>query len=321
MADVWLAEDQELGRRVAVKILHERYANDEQFVERFRREATHAAGPLPPQHRLDLRPGRRRGLVLHRDGVHRGPDAEGADRHSRAVPRAGRDLLHAPDSRRASLRAQERDHPQGHQAAQRDRRPRGPRQGRRLRHRPRRRERDDRSRLDRRDGAVPLARAGPRRTGRRELGPLFDGDRPLRAADGDGAVHRRDTGRDRDEAPFADAGGAVGTESRDPPRPRPRRASRTREGAGRPLPVGSRPRSRSRARRARRPGRHGDRDGRDDGIGGCGGDRRHRRHTRHGPPHPCRPEGRTAARSATGRTTGPFHNGEASGRGCWPPRP
>src|SRR2546427_681347 len=44
MADVWLAEDAELRRRVAVKILHERYANDAQFVERFRREATHAAG-------------------------------------------------------------------------------------------------------------------------------------------------------------------------------------------------------------------------------------------------------------------------------------
>ena len=44
MADVWLAEDTELGRRVAIKILHERYASDEQFVERFRREATHAAG-------------------------------------------------------------------------------------------------------------------------------------------------------------------------------------------------------------------------------------------------------------------------------------
>jgi eukaryotic-like serine/threonine-protein kinase len=43
MADVYLAEDQELGRRVAIKILHGRYANDEQFVERFRREATHAA--------------------------------------------------------------------------------------------------------------------------------------------------------------------------------------------------------------------------------------------------------------------------------------
>ena len=48
MADVWLAEDQELGRRVAVKILHERYASDEQFVERFRREATHAAGLSHP---------------------------------------------------------------------------------------------------------------------------------------------------------------------------------------------------------------------------------------------------------------------------------
>ena len=48
MADVWLAEDQELGRRVAVKILHERYASDDQFVERFRREATHAAGLSHP---------------------------------------------------------------------------------------------------------------------------------------------------------------------------------------------------------------------------------------------------------------------------------
>lgn len=48
MADVYLAQDEELGRRVAVKILHERYANDEQFVERFRREATHAAGLSHP---------------------------------------------------------------------------------------------------------------------------------------------------------------------------------------------------------------------------------------------------------------------------------
>jgi eukaryotic-like serine/threonine-protein kinase len=48
MADVWLAGDQELGRRVAVKILHGRYASDAQFVERFRREATHAAGLSHP---------------------------------------------------------------------------------------------------------------------------------------------------------------------------------------------------------------------------------------------------------------------------------
>src|SRR6188472_2098328 len=48
MADVYLAEDQELGRRVAIKMLHAKYANDEQFVERFRREATHAAGLSHP---------------------------------------------------------------------------------------------------------------------------------------------------------------------------------------------------------------------------------------------------------------------------------
>ena len=48
MANVYLAEDQELGRRVAIKILNERYANDEQFVERFRREAKNAAALSHP---------------------------------------------------------------------------------------------------------------------------------------------------------------------------------------------------------------------------------------------------------------------------------
>src|ERR1700759_2036993 len=44
MADVYLAEDQELGRRVALKLLDDRHAADDQFVERFRREAQSAAG-------------------------------------------------------------------------------------------------------------------------------------------------------------------------------------------------------------------------------------------------------------------------------------
>jgi beta-lactam-binding protein with PASTA domain/predicted Ser/Thr protein kinase len=48
MADVWLAEDTELSRKVAIKVLHERFAQDSSFVERFRREAASAAGLQHP---------------------------------------------------------------------------------------------------------------------------------------------------------------------------------------------------------------------------------------------------------------------------------
>ena len=43
MADVYKAHDKLLDRAVAVKILHQQYANDAEFVEKFRREATGAA--------------------------------------------------------------------------------------------------------------------------------------------------------------------------------------------------------------------------------------------------------------------------------------
>jgi beta-lactam-binding protein with PASTA domain/predicted Ser/Thr protein kinase len=48
MANVYLAEDEELGRRVAIKILNDRYANDDSFIERFRREAKSAASLSHP---------------------------------------------------------------------------------------------------------------------------------------------------------------------------------------------------------------------------------------------------------------------------------
>jgi serine/threonine-protein kinase len=43
MADVYCAQDLQLGRNVALKVLHERFAKDGEFVERFRREASAAA--------------------------------------------------------------------------------------------------------------------------------------------------------------------------------------------------------------------------------------------------------------------------------------
>src|SRR5947209_5452257 len=137
MADVYLAEDQELGRRVALKLLDDRHASDEQFVERFRREAQSAAGLNHPN------------IVSIFD---RGP-AEGDGLRDRAVRRLA----------------------------------------------------DDRGRLDRRDGAVPLAGAGARRARRSAVGPLLARNRPLRDADRDRALHRRHAGRDRDETPLAGA--------------------------------------------------------------------------------------------------------------------
>lgn len=48
MADVWLAQDAHLGRQVALKVLHRRFAQDAEFVARFRREAEAAAGLQHP---------------------------------------------------------------------------------------------------------------------------------------------------------------------------------------------------------------------------------------------------------------------------------
>src|SRR3954465_4344487 len=48
MGAVYLAEDQGLGRRVAIKILNDRHAADDSFIERFRREAKNAAGLSHP---------------------------------------------------------------------------------------------------------------------------------------------------------------------------------------------------------------------------------------------------------------------------------
>jgi eukaryotic-like serine/threonine-protein kinase len=48
MADVYMAGDEVLGREVALKLLKDRYAEDEEFVERFKREAKSAAALNSP---------------------------------------------------------------------------------------------------------------------------------------------------------------------------------------------------------------------------------------------------------------------------------
>jgi serine/threonine protein kinase len=48
IAEVYLARDAVLDREVALKLLKARYAEDEEFVERFRREARSAASLASP---------------------------------------------------------------------------------------------------------------------------------------------------------------------------------------------------------------------------------------------------------------------------------
>src|SRR5687768_4824476 len=48
MAEVYCAEDSQLGRQIALKLLYRRFAEDPEFVERFRREASAAAGLQHP---------------------------------------------------------------------------------------------------------------------------------------------------------------------------------------------------------------------------------------------------------------------------------
>jgi serine/threonine-protein kinase len=101
MANVYLAEDEDLGRRVAIKILNERYANDDLFIERFRREAKSAAALSHPNIVSVYDRGRGRGHLLHRDGGDRGPEPQGAHHDARARSDRAGARVHARDPRGA----------------------------------------------------------------------------------------------------------------------------------------------------------------------------------------------------------------------------
>ena len=86
MADVWQAHDTELGRDVAIKVLHENFARDTEFVERFRREASSAAGLQHPNVVSVYDRGAVGGHLLHRDGADRGLLAARPDQSRARAP-------------------------------------------------------------------------------------------------------------------------------------------------------------------------------------------------------------------------------------------
>ena len=58
MSTVWRARDVLLERKVALKILHARYGEDAEYVERFLREAAGSRSDVAPEHRHGHRPRR-----------------------------------------------------------------------------------------------------------------------------------------------------------------------------------------------------------------------------------------------------------------------
>ena len=195
MADVELAYDQVLDRQVAVKMLHQRYADDESFLARFRREAQAAASLNHPNVVavydtgdeggrpfivMEYVPGRSLREVLRREGVTpRRAAAIGIEAALALGFAHDRGLVHRDIK-----------------PAQHHGRRRGPGEGRRLRHRARgeRRERHADSRRVR-DRGLRRAGAGAGPARRRPHRHLRAGLLPVRDAHGTAALLRRFRGR------------------------------------------------------------------------------------------------------------------------------
>ena len=173
MADVYLCEDLTLGRRVAIKVLLQRFLDDPTFVERFRREAKAAAGLNQPNLVSIYDWGEVDGtyyIVMEyvegetlKDLIRRRGRLSGDEAVAIALQLlAAVDFAHRNGVVHRDIKPQnimiDRD---------------GTAQGHGLRHRPRRRLRDDGGRLDPRHRPVPRARAGQGRAGRRALRPVL----------------------------------------------------------------------------------------------------------------------------------------------------
>ena len=118
MAEVYQAQDNVLGRRVAVKVMLPQYASDPAFAQRFKQEAQ-AAAALQNPYIVQAYDWGATAHVLHRHGVH--PRHRPQDRHraarcarsQRKVAEIGsqvcrrsvahnQDIIHATSSRKTS---------------------------------------------------------------------------------------------------------------------------------------------------------------------------------------------------------------------------
>ena len=229
MADVYLAEDEELGRRIAIKILNDRHANDESFVERFRREAKNAAGLSHPNIVSIYDRGEAEGTYYIAMEY-----LDGRSLKELVVARGPLPISDAIDATRQVLAALRFAHRKG--VVHRDIKPHNVMA-----------DADGRLKVTdfgiARAGVSQMTEAGSIIGTAQYLSPeqargapvdqrsdLYSRrSRALRDADRDDAVQRRVAGRDRDEAPLRSAAAAVGGAAGHPTRPRHDRAPRARE--------------------------------------------------------------------------------------------
>ena len=237
MSNVFRAHDRLLERSVALKILHEHYSADEDYVERFRREARSVAQLAHPNIVTVIDRGEQDGRQYIVFEYVEGENLKGLLSHGAlpvdealryALQIAGaldfahkRGLVHR-DVKPQNVLLTEEGEPKvtDFGIARSRRRPERDAVGHR-----------------RRDERLHRSRAGARRAGRRRDRHLLARRRALRAADRRGAVLGRQLRRRRDAAPARARPERARSAARRSGSARPRGAARDGEGPGRPLRI------------------------------------------------------------------------------------